>query len=209
MRNPAWRPAQLHSGPLASIQHHFIDARPDIGNNGKYRGKPGITHTLPVCMAIAPGHPAHALQPDYLKDALTRQLNIPASTAVEHGIWQLQAIAPERSTTHAAQGFILVFATADLAGVRLAYTLIKRLSVSSSRRFGVLFSGARDDERVQRCQERLASGARRFLGIGIHELGHLSAPGPEFSAQLACLAEEVQRLCGTQSIHNPLEVAHT
>ena len=52
------------------------------------------------------------------------------------------------------------------------------------------------------------SGAMRFLGIRIHDLGHLSAPGPDFSADLARLAGEVHRLAGTPSIHSQREVTH-
>jgi len=205
MHNPAWRPARLHTERLASIQHHFIDERPADRNTGK----PGATHTLPVHMAVAAGHPANALQPHYLVDALTRQLNIQTSAITEHPDWQLETIPLEHKATNANQGFILVFATANLEGVRLAYTGIKMLSATPSRRFGVLFSGASEVEFARLCQERLASGAKRFLGIRLHELGHLSAPGPNFSADLARLAEAVHRLWGTHSIHNQLEVDHT
>jgi hypothetical protein len=205
MHNPAWRPAQLHTERLASIQHHFIDQRPAVRNTGK----PGIIHTLAVHMAIAAGHPADALQPQYLMEALTRQLNIPTSTVAEHHDWQVEAISPGHSAWSAGQGLILVFATANLAGVRLAYTGIKQLSTTPSRRFGVLFSGARDAEFARRCQQRLASGARLFLGIRLHDLGHLSAPGPDFSADLARLAGEVHRLCAAHSIPDQQEVART
>jgi hypothetical protein len=189
MRNPAWRPAQLHSGRLASIQHHFIDEHTAVGN----AGKTAAIHTLPVHMAVTASHPDNALQPCYLVDALTRQLNIQASAGAENPDWQLETIPLENRATKAEQGFILVFATANIDGVRLAYTGIKKLSVAPSRRFGVLFSGARDGETAQRCQERLASGVMRFLGLRLHDLGHLSAPGPEFNAGLARLAAEVQR----------------
>ncbi len=49
MHNPAWRPAQLHTERLASIQHHFIDERPAVRSTGK----PRVIHTLPVHMAVA------------------------------------------------------------------------------------------------------------------------------------------------------------
>ncbi len=205
MHNPAWRPAQLHTERLASIQHHFIDERPAVGNTGKR----GVIHTLPVHLAVAAGHPADALQPQYLMDALTRQLNIQTSAVAEHPDWHVKFISSGRSATNAEQRLILVFATANLEGVRLAYTGIKQLSATASRRFGVVFSGARDADFARRCQERLASGARLFLDIRLHELGHLSAPGPDFSADLARLAGEVHRLWGTHTIPNQLEVAHT
>lgn len=204
MHNPAWRPARLHTERLASIQHHFIDERPAIRDN-----KPRVIHTLPIHMAVAAGHPANALQPHYLVDALTRQLNIQTSTAATLSDWRLEAIQLERRAKYADQGFILVFATADIEGVRLAYTGIKRLSATPSRRFGVLFSGAHDSEFARRCQERLSSGAKRFLGIHLEELGHLSAPGPDFSADLARLAEEVRLLWETHSKHNQPEVVQT
>ena len=190
MRNPAWRPAQLHTERLASIQHHFIDDHTSVCNTGK----PMVIHTLPVHMAVAASHPANALQPRYLVDALTRQLNLQTSTVAENTDWQLETIPVESRATNAGQGLILVFATANLEGVRLAYTGIKKLSVTSSRRYGVLFSGAQDGEVAHRCQERLASGAMRFLGVRLHQLGHLSAPGRDFNADLARLATEVQRL---------------
>ena len=205
MHNPAWRPAQLHTERLASIQHHFIDEHTAIRNTGTR----GAIHTLPVHLAVAAGHPADALQPQYLMDALTRQLNIQTSAVVEHTDWHVKAISPVRSAMNAEQGLILVFATANLEGVRMAYIGIKQLSASPSRRFGVLFSGARDAEFARRCQDRLASGARLFLGIHIHDLGHLSASGPDFSADLVRLAGEIHRLSGTHSIPNQLEVAHT
>jgi hypothetical protein len=205
MHNPAWRPAQLHTGRLASIQHHFIEERPAVRNGGK----PGVNHTLAVHMAVAAGHPADALQPQYLVDALTRQLNIPTSAIAGHHDWRVETITPEHSAANAGQGLILVFATANLEGVRLAYTGIKQLCATPSRRFGVLFSGARDAGFARRCQQRLASGATRFLGIRLHDLGHLSAPGPDFSADLARLAGEVQRLSVTHSVYSQLEVAHT
>lgn len=205
MHNPAWRPARMHTGRLASIQHHFIDERPAVRDTGKQR----IIHTLPVHMAVAAGHPANALQPHYLVDALTRQLNIQTSAAAEHPDWQLEAIPAGRRATNADRGFILVFATANIEGVRLAYAGIKQLSAAPSRRFGVLFSGADDVEFARHCQQRLTSGAMRFLGIRLHELGHLSAPGPDFSADLARLATEVYRLWGANSIHNHLEDTHT
>lgn len=205
MDNPAWRPAQLHSERLVSIQHHFIDEHPASCN----AGEPRITHTLPVHMAVAAGHPASALQPHYLVDALTRQLNIQTSAFALNTDWQLKAIPLERTAMNTYQGFTLVFATANLEGVRLAYTGIKKLSVIPSRRFGVLFSGAHDRKFARHCQERLASGTQRFLGISVHELGNLSAPGPGFSADLARLAGNVQRLCGLNSLRNQPEMTHT
>ena len=205
MHNPAWRPAQLHTERLASIQHHFIDESPAVRNSEK----PWVIHTLPIHMAVAAGHPENALQPHYLVNALTRQLNVQTSAITAPSSWQLEAIPLERRATYTNQGFILVFATADIEGVRLAYTGIKRLSSTPSRQFGVLFSGARDAEFAHRCQERLASGAKQFLGIHLDGLGHLSAPGPDFSADLARLAEEVHRLWKTHSIHNQAEVVHT
>jgi hypothetical protein len=205
MHNPAWRPAQLHTERLASIQHHFIDENPVVRNSEKTR----VIHTLPIHMAVAAEHPDNALQPQYLVNALTRQLNEQTSTIANLSSWQLETIPLERRATYTNQDFILVFATANIEGVRLAYTGIKKLSSTPSRQFGVLFSGARDAEFVRRCQERLASGAKRFLGIHLHELGHLSAPGPDFSADLARLAEEVHRLWKTHSIHNEAEVVHT
>jgi hypothetical protein len=205
MHNPAWRPAQLHTERLASIQHHFIDERPAVRSTVK----PRVIHSLPVHMAVAAGHPANALQPHYLVDALTRQLNTQPSTDTEHPDWQLEVIPLEQGKSNSDQGLILVFATANLEGVRLAYTGIKKLSATSSRQFGVLFSGARDRDIAHRCQKRLASGARQFLGIHLHELGHMLAPGPEFSEDLARLAGEVYRLWRTNSMHNQLEVTHT
>jgi len=205
MHNPAWRPAQLHTERLASIQHHFIDECQRVSGTGK----PGGIRTLPVHIAVSAGHPADALQPDYLVEALTRQLNIQTSADTEHAAWRLEAIPPGRRATNTDQGFILVFATANLEGVRMAYAGIKQLSATPSRRFGVLFSGAQDGEYARRCQERLASGAMRFLGIRLDELGHLSAPGPGFSADLAGLAGKVQRLWQTHSMHNKLEVVYT
>ena len=205
MHNPAWRPAQLHTERLASIQHHFIDKHPAVCSTGK----PRVTHTIPVHMAIAAGHPANALQPHYLVDALTRQLNTQASAVAKPPDWQLEAMPLEHVATNDDKGLILVFATANLEGVRLAYTCIKNLSATSSPRFAVLFSGARDGDIARRCQERLASGVKRFLGIRLHELGHLSAPGPDFSADLARLAGDLQRLWETHSSHNQLEVTHT
>jgi hypothetical protein len=205
MHNPAWRPAQLHTERLASIQHHFIDERPAVRSTGK----PSVIHTLPVHIAVAAGHPTNALQPDYLMEALTRQLCIQTSAVAEHAGWQLEIIPPGGSATNAGQDLILVFATASLEGVRLAYTAIKMLSATPSRRLGVLFSGASNGEFARRCQERLASGAMQFLGVHLHGLGHLSAPGPDFSADLARLAGEIQKLWGNHSIHNDLEVVHT
>jgi hypothetical protein len=195
----------MHTGRLASIQHHFIDERPAVRSTGK----PRVIHTLPVHMAVAASHPANALQPRYLLDALTRQLNTQTSAVTEHPDWQLEAIPLEHGATKSDQGLILVFATANLEGVRLAYTGIKVLSAIPSRQFGVLFSGARDRDIAHCCQQRLASGVEHFLGIHLHELGHLSAPGPDFSADLARLASEVQRLWGTRSLHNQQEVTHT
>ena len=205
MHNPAWRPAQLHTGRLASIQHHFIDERAAINSTQK----PRIIHTLPVHMAIAPGHPADALQPNYLMDALARQLNIQMSAVAEHSGWRLEIIPSGHGAKNIDQDLILVFATASLEGVRLAYSGIKMLSAIPSRRFGVLFGGTRDEELVCRCQERLASGAGKFLGIRLHGLGHMSAPGPDFSASLARLAEEVQGLWGNHSIPNQQEINHS
>jgi len=205
MHNPAWRPAQLHTERLASIQHHFIDESPAVPNSEK----PRVIHTLPIHVAVAAEHPDNALQPHYLVNALTRQLNVQTSDAATLSSWHLEAIPLERQATNTNQGFILVFATANIEGVRLAYTVIKKLSSTPPRQFGVLFSGAPNAELARRCQERLASGARRFLGIHLHELGHLSAPGPDFSADLARLAEEVHRLWKTHSIHNQPEVVHT
>ena len=205
MHNPAWRPARLHTERLASIQHHFIDECPAVRNTGEQ----AVIHTLPVHMAVAAEHPTNALQPHYLVDALTRQLNTQASAVAKHPDWQLKAIPLEHGATDVDQSLILVFATANLEGVRLAYTCIKNLSATPSHRVGVLFSGARDGDIALRCQQRLATGARKFLGIHLHELGHLSAPGPDFSADLARLAGEVHRLWGTHSIHNQLEVTHT
>jgi hypothetical protein len=180
--------------------------------NDRQFAAPGIrggSHTLPVHLAVATGHPADALQPQNFMDALTRQLNIQASTVAEHPDWQVEAILPGRNAADAEQGFVLVFATANLEGVRLAYTGIKQLSATPSRRFGVLFSGAPDGEFACRCQERLASGVRQFLGIHLHELGHLSAQWPDFSADLARPAVEVHRLWEMLSVHNQPEVAYT
>ena len=100
MHNPAWRPAQLHTGRLASIQHHFIEERPAVRSGGK----PGVNHTLAVHMAVTAGHPADALQPQYLVDALTRQLNIPTSAIAGHHDWRVETITPEHSAANAGQG---------------------------------------------------------------------------------------------------------
>jgi hypothetical protein len=205
MHNPAWRPAQLHTERLASIQHHFIDDRPAVRSSVQ----PRVVHRLAVHMAVAAEHPADALQPQYLMDALTRQLNVQTSVVADRPDWQVEAISPGCRAMNPDHGFILVFATANLEGVRLAYTGIKKLSTTPSRQFGVLFSGARDGEFARRCQERLSSGTMQFLGIRLHDLGHLSAPGPEFSGDLARLAGDVHRLWETHSIHRQLEVAHT
>jgi hypothetical protein len=142
-------------------------------------------------------------------DALTRQLNIQTFAVAKHAAWHVEAVSPGRGASNVEQRFILVFATANLEGVRMAYTGIKQLSATTSRQFGVLFSGARDGEFMRRCQERLASGAEQFLGIHLHELGHLSAPGPDFSADLARLAGEVHRLWEAHSLHDQQEVAHS
>ena len=205
MHNPAWRPARLHNERLAGIQHHFIEARPAVSNTRQQ----GVVRTLPVYMAIAPEHPADALQPHRLVDALTQELVRQNSCGAGNSGWQLEGVAPETVATHAARRFMLVFATANLAGVRLAYAAIKMLSADPSRQFGVLFSGAHDGVVASRCQERLASGTQRFLGIRIHELGHISANGPYFSADLARLARDVQRICETLSIPDQPEVNHT
>ena len=205
MQNPAWRPAQLHTGRLASIQHHFIDEFPSSRSDSK----PRDILTLPIHMAVTAGHPADALQPGYLVDALTRQLNIQMSCAAEHPVWRVEEIAPGHGAANIDRGLILVFATASLEGVRLAYTGIKLLSGTPSRRFGVLFSGARDAEYARRCQERLASGAGQFLGIQLHDLGHLSAPGPDFSASLARLSGDIHGLCRTHSITNQREATQS
>ncbi len=205
MHNPAWRPAQLHTERLAGIQHYFIDERPAVSDTGE----PRLTHSLPVHLAVAAGHPADALQPQYLMDALTRQLNIQSPAVAGRTEWHVESIPPGRSATNAGQPLVLVFATANLEGVRLAYIGIKQLAATTSHRFGVLFGGNCDAKYARRCQERLASGAERFLGIRLHELGHLSAPGPEFSADLARLAGEIHRLWETHSTHNHLEVTQT
>jgi hypothetical protein len=205
MRNPAWRPAQLSTERLASIQRHLIDERPVVPGTGK----PGSARILPVHMAITPGYPADALQPDYLMETLARQLNTQATTDGACPAWHLEAVPLERDETTAGTGFNLVFATASLEGVRLAYARIKRLSVNPSRRFGVLFGGARDGEIAQCCQERLASGAGQFLGIRLYKLGHLPAPGPGCSAELAHVAGEVHRLWVAYSYLDQMEVNHS
>jgi len=205
MHNPAWRPAQLHTGRLASIQHHFIDERPAIRSTPK----PRVIHTLPVHMAVAAGHPADALQPHYLVDALTRQLNIQVSAVAEHPEWRLEVIPPGQCAANIDQGLVLVFVTASLEGVRLAYSGIKMLSATTSCVFGVLFSGACDEEFMRRCQDCLASGTEKFLGIRIHGLGHIPAPGPEFSASLARIAVEVHRARGNHSLPNQQEDIHS
>jgi len=205
MHNPAWRPARLHGERLADIRHHFIDARPAVSNTRPEK----VIRTLPVHMAIAPEHPADALQPHRLVEALTLKLNRQDCAGAESADWRLETVAPETVATHAAQRFILVFATANLAGVRLAYAAIKMLSAEPSRQFGVLFSGAHDGVVASRCQERLASGTQRFLGIPIQELGHISANGPYFSADLARLARDIQRIFETRSIPDQPEVNHT
>lgn len=206
VHNPAWRPARLHSERLSGIQHHFIDARPAASDTGQQEL---IRTTLPVHMAIAPEHPADALQPHSLVDALTLELNRQNCAGTGSSDWRLETFATDTVATHAAGRFILVFATASLAGVRLAYAAIKMLSADPSRQFGVLFSGAHDGVVASRCQERLASGTQRFLGIRIQGLGHISANGPYFSADLARLARDVQRFCETRSIPDQPEVNHT
>jgi hypothetical protein len=205
MHNPAWRPAQLHSGRLAGIRHHYIDERPAVRSSGGQRA----VHTLAVHLAVAPGHPVAALQPQYLVDALTRQLNIQSCSADRRPDWRLEVIRPEGVPPAGGDGLVLVFATANLEGVRRAYTGIKRLAAVPGRRYAVLFAGAPDADIARRCQERLASGAGEFLGIRLHALGHLAAPGPDFSAGLARLAGEVQRLRENQSANNQPEVIHS
>jgi hypothetical protein len=184
----------LHTERLASIKHHFIDECSAVRDTDK----PEHIHTLHVHLAVTAGHPADALQPQYLMDALTRQLNIQTLDVAKHTAWHVEAISPGGGATDVELRFILVFATANLEGVRMAYTGIKQFSATNTRRFGVLFSGYHDPELVRRCHERLTSGAERFLGIHLHGLGYLSASGPEFSADLARLAGEVHRLWGTQ-----------
>jgi hypothetical protein len=205
MRNSAWRPARLQTERLAGIQHHFLDGRPASASTGHAP----VKHTLPICMAVTPGHPGHALQPHTLVDALTGELNKQTVAVARLADWRVQVIPPQHVVAPAAAGFMLVFATADLEGVRLAYSVIKQLASGSIPHCGVLFSGAGDAQHAQRCQQRLASGVHRFLGIRLRELGHIAGPGPEFSADLPRLATAVRRLCENHSIPDPAEVAYT
>lgn len=198
MQNPAWRPARLHTERLASISHHFISENPTTRNTGKEQD----IHTLRVLIAVESAHPPNALQPDYLVDALTRQLNVQTPGIAKQSGWQLTIEPPARLPGDADTRCILVFATASLEGIRLAYMQIKQLSRNPARRIGVLFGGAHDGDIARRCYERLASGAEQFLHLRLHMLGHLSAPGPDFGAGLSQLAGEIQSLCHTQSSNN-------
>jgi len=204
MQNPAWRPARLHTERLASISHHFMSEYPMARKTGKAQH----THMLRVLIAVESAHPENALQPDYLVDALTRQLNVQTPGIEKMPGWELTVHPPARILDSEDTRCILMFATASLEGIRLAYTQIKQLPSKPGRHIGILFSGADDTAVAHRCYERLASGTEQFLRLKLHMLGHLSAPGPNFGAGLSQLAGQIQSLCHAQSKNNPAEVHH-
>ncbi|MGB5306368.1 MAG: hypothetical protein WBO57_09005 [Gammaproteobacteria bacterium] len=205
MQNPAWRPARLHTERLARIGHHFISEN----QTTRIAVNASPTHKLRVLVAIEPAHPPDALQPDYLVNALTRQLNVQTPGIEKMPGWQLTVHPSSRMPDNGDTRCILVFATASLDGIRLAYTQIKQLSQNPARRIGILFSGACDHDVAYRCYDRLASGTEQFLHLRLHMLGNLSAPGPSFGAGLSQLAGEIQGLCQAQSKNNPTEVEHS
>ncbi len=186
MDNSVWRPEQLQSGQLNRIRHHF----PRSGSNGQEKDAPASVQVLPVLVAIDAMHPANALQPDCLVDSLGRQLNLFSDSTR----WKLEINPLSPLVGSAESSLVLVFATASLAGIRLAYSRLKQLPQRPAIRAGVLLAGSHDVDVVRRCHERLATGARQFLKIPVHELGHLAAPGPGFGGDLARLAGQIRDL---------------
>jgi hypothetical protein len=186
MDNPAWRPTQLQSGRLNRVSHHS----PGGSSNGQERHTPAYEQVLPVLVAIDAMHPADALQPDFLVDSLARQLN----RLSDNTRWELEINPASLLVDSGKPSIALVFATASLAGIRLAYSRLKNLPQRPAIRAGMLLAGSHDMDVVRRCHERLATAAWQFLKIPVHELGHLSAPGPGFGADLARLAGQIRNL---------------
>ena len=189
MRNPAWRPARSYSARLADISHHLLGrpaAPPESPETSTVR-------ELPVLVAAGDDHPSGALSADYLLQALTRELNLSVYGSNRDYRWEACAVVESTEIKVDEVGFVLVFTTASLPGIRRAYTLLKPLMERGGLNAGVLLSGAADTELAHRCSRHLLQAAMHFFDKALADFGHVDAPGPEFGRTLARMGEQIHQ----------------
>ncbi len=187
MRNPAWRPARRYSARLADISHHLL---------GRQKSSPELqqeaaVRRLPVLVATGDDHPPGAVGPEYLVPALTRELNLSVYGSNRGYRWEAYTAGGPTEVKADEAGFVLVFATASLPGVRRAYTLLKPFLERGGVNVGVLLSGATDTEVAHRCSQHLLQAAMLFFDQRLADFGHVDAPGPEFGRTLARMGEQI------------------
>ncbi len=187
MRNPAWRPARSHSARLADISYHLLGHPSSSSGSAE---QPTV-RMVPVLVAIGDDHPSDALQVDDVVEALTRELNLSVYGSSRRYRWEAQSVETTAGLDVEATRFVVVFATASLAGIRQAYTLLKPILQHGSVAAGVLFSGAPDADHARRCSDRLMEASVHFFSRPIIDFGHVSAPGPAFGRTLAQMGEQI------------------
>ena len=212
MLNPAWQPAQDQAERLINISHHFLSelaqsSSPHSATAGTdlqlcpSRGSTqpdNATVQLPVLTATRDDFPGgHA--PDYLLNALTRQLNLPNAAAdpnhppLPETEWELQRCElPEQAVQAHAHKLVLILIDASLSATRNAYALIKTLAQREVARVAVVYRSGTDVAAARRCYRRLAVGSIRFLNQPLINLGCLPEPGPHFAAALAHAAQVIR-----------------
>ena len=187
MRNPAWRPARRYSARLADISQHLLgrpSPQPESAETSTIR-------RLPVLVATGDDHPPGALHADYFLQALTRELNLSVYGPSREYRWEACAVGESTEVNADEAGFVLVFATASLPGIRRAYTLLKPLMERGGLSAGVLLSGAADAELAHRCSQHLLQAAMHFFHQTLADFGHVDAPGPELGRTLARIGEQL------------------
>ncbi len=187
MRNPAWRRARSYSARLADISYHLL-GHP---NSSFGSAEQPTTRMVPILSAIGEDHPADALQVDDVVEALTRELNLSVYGSSRRYRWEAYPTARTAELDVDEARFVVAFATASLAGIRQAYTLLKPLLQHAGGFAGVLLSGADDADHARRCSERLVEATGHFFSKPLIDFGHVSGPGPAFGRTLAHMGEQI------------------
>ena len=187
MRNPAWRPARSYSARLADISYHLLGH----SNSSFGSAEQPTTRMVPILSAVGEDHPGDALQVEDVVEALTRELNLSVYGSSRQYRWEAYPAVRAAELNVDEVRFVLVFATASLAGIRHAYTLLKPLLQCPGGLTGVLLSGESDAEHARRCSQRLVEATGHFFCKPLIDFGHVSGSGPAFGRTLAQMGEQI------------------
>jgi hypothetical protein len=150
---------------------------------------------VPILVTLpSGGHTPHA-GPSPWTEALARALAGQAEAAELAPGCRLHEIHPPLAPAPGGWPLAVLLAAPSPDGIRRAYAFLKAIAPSAPRQVGMVLAGVASPDTARRCQERLAAGASRFLGVPVLDLGHL--PDPADRAAASDSAARIHRLVTT------------